>query len=475
MAISLPDTSLPKKGPGSLPTAANDLDIQQTHQHHSLASNSEDDLSISEATFVSEAIDSLSISKQQIVDGIVGLYVEQIDDWTTRLASYVKGATGTIETGHGSHKSQDLSYVPAGSTSCPSQKRKRQVGDGRDEDREDDDSDSRGKKPKPDNDAKDGNCAPLACPCYKFDRWPCELRSCKGPEWPMVVRVKYGATRTLFVQSSCLHNKREHVYRCHSVPKYICIRCQRDLKTAALLQDHAQEAQSCEQQTPRFTYQAGQVLESNLRNRQGLNKLDRLEKWRKAYKMIFDVEDSHIPDPRMGFGDKSTPESLGDFLRRGMPGQIRRLATAEVDRLFVPQAEACQALMVKLIVGLERPPGQRFRACMNKPPTTRGRCIRTISGVPPAGVPISSPFSPSQGPSGFSLPSSGHENTPMSSDGQPGSSRVDSAQSRILRPHQHRPSRETHERGREVLFDRAHECPKPSGLGNTIARDLLNL
>ncbi|CRK19854.1 hypothetical protein BN1708_000504 [Verticillium longisporum] len=325
MAISLPDTSLPKKGPGSLPTAASDLDIQRTHQHHSLASNSEDDLSISEATFVSEAIDSLSIRKQQIVDGIVGLYVEQIDDWTARLASYVKGATGTIETGHGSHKSQDLSYVPAGSTSCPSQKRKRQEGDGRDEDREDDDSDSRGKKPKPDNDTKDGNCAPLACPYYKFDRWPCELRSCKGPGWPTVVRVK------------------EHVYRCHSVPKYICIRCQRDLKTAAMLQDHAQEAQSCEQQTPRFTYQVGQVLESNLRNRQGLNKLDRLEKWRKVYKMIFDVEDSHIPDPRMGFGDKSTPESLGDFLRRGMPGQIRRLATAEVDRLFVPQAEACQA------------------------------------------------------------------------------------------------------------------------------------
>ncbi|KAG7136974.1 hypothetical protein HYQ45_005569 [Verticillium longisporum] len=105
---------------------------------------------------------------------------------------------------------------------------------------------------------------------------------------------------------------KEHVYRCHSVPKYICIRCQRDLKTAALLQDHAQEAQSCEQQTPRFTYQVGQVLESNLRNRQGLNKLDRLEKWRKAYKMIFDVEDSHIPDPRMGFGDKTERRTKED-------------------------------------------------------------------------------------------------------------------------------------------------------------------
>ncbi|CRK19873.1 hypothetical protein BN1708_000514, partial [Verticillium longisporum] len=95
--------------------------------------------------------------------------------------------------------------------------------------------------------------------------------------------------------------------------------------------------------------QVAKVLEANLRKKEGLHKLDRLEKWRKVYKMIFDVEDNHIPDPRMGVGDKSTPESLGDYLRRVMPGQIRRLATAEVDRIFGPQAEACQALMVNLI------------------------------------------------------------------------------------------------------------------------------
>ncbi|KAG7108479.1 hypothetical protein HYQ45_018097 [Verticillium longisporum] len=54
---------------------------------------------------------------------------------------------------------------------------------------------------------------------------------------------------------------------------------------------------------------------TNLRKKEGLHKLDRLEKWRKVYKMIFDVEDNHIPDPRMGVGDKRGVRVLAAVFR----------------------------------------------------------------------------------------------------------------------------------------------------------------
>ncbi|EEY19842.1 predicted protein [Verticillium alfalfae VaMs.102] len=313
---------------GPLQTAASTSEfyIDESHQQHFLASN-EDDLSVSETTSVSEAVDSLSIRKQQIVDSIVRLYVEQIDVWTERLVSYAKGATGTTETGNGSNGFWDLEMkiarMETATAKANPQRRSRATMVTQDP------------------------FARLGCPYHKFDPWFYDNETCRSPGWKDVAKVKWSGTS----QS----------------------RSQITLKKPKLVKGEFPYGRARLKTTTYPTLLSGILLQ---------------DPCRAAVVNIL---------PGIGFDNNAGPESLEDYLRRVIPGQIRRMATTK-----------------------------RVRACMTRASTTRTRDLGISMDERPPPAPANVSLHASQGPSESSLQSSGQEQTPTSSRYPAGSGRSSS-------------------------------------------------
>ncbi|GKT49699.1 uncharacterized protein ColSpa_09880 [Colletotrichum spaethianum] len=128
----------------------------------------------------------------------------------------------------------------------------------------------------------------------------------------------------------------EHIYRKHSLPKYLCPRCSQPFETQADLQAHARSADACEVREPEVLDGLTQDQEKRLRSRKKTSAKDltEAEKWTQVYSILFpDVREREIPSPYYNAEDADT--SLGgyeDYLRRELPPLVRRQLEKEVER-----------------------------------------------------------------------------------------------------------------------------------------------
>lgn len=128
----------------------------------------------------------------------------------------------------------------------------------------------------------------FACPYYKNNPGKFRhKRTCCGPGWPTVHRVK------------------EHLYRCHTIGKHTCSRCLKRCKNAAELLAHQRAAIPCETRTDAFP--EGTMLpcqEESLRVKKRVPPNTREEdRWNEMYMVLFPNTDAGaLPTPCKCFG-----------------------------------------------------------------------------------------------------------------------------------------------------------------------------
>lgn len=118
----------------------------------------------------------------------------------------------------------------------------------------------------------------FACPFYKHDP-NCyrNRRTCPGPGWPTVHRMK------------------EHLYRSHAQPIF-CNRCYLMFDSDNELSKH-QRAEPCPVSAPQPIDGIGRETLKSLRKRTTANRLEE-DKWRDTYQLLFpDVAPADIPSP----------------------------------------------------------------------------------------------------------------------------------------------------------------------------------
>lgn len=115
----------------------------------------------------------------------------------------------------------------------------------------------------------------FACPYYKNNPGKFrQKRTCCGPGWPTVHRVK------------------EHLYRCHTIGKHTCSRCLTKCKSAAELLAHQRAEVSCE--TRKDAFLEGTMLPSQeealrVKKRVPPNTSEE-QRWNEVYMVVFPEE-----------------------------------------------------------------------------------------------------------------------------------------------------------------------------------------
>jgi hypothetical protein len=147
---------------------------------------------------------------------------------------------------------------------------------------EDDDEDSSGKRRRGSTTTTDESetGARFACPFYKHDpdRYRTR-RTCPGPGWPTVHRMK------------------EHLYRSHPQPIF-CPICYATFKSDKDQSSHVR-LQQCERSLPQQIEGIDRETVWTLRKRTTALRLEE-DKWRDVYQILFpDVSDAEIPSPCM--------------------------------------------------------------------------------------------------------------------------------------------------------------------------------
>lgn len=123
----------------------------------------------------------------------------------------------------------------------------------------------------------------FACPYYKSNPGKFRhKRTCCGPGWPTVHRVK------------------EHLYRCHTIGKHTCSRCLNKYKSAAELLAHQRAAVSCETRTDAFsegTMFPSQEEALRVKKRVPPNTTEE-QRWNEVYMVVFPEEQADaLPTP----------------------------------------------------------------------------------------------------------------------------------------------------------------------------------
>ncbi|GAB1318649.1 metalloendopeptidase [Madurella fahalii] len=186
----------------------------------------------------------------------------------------------------------------------------------------------------------------FACPYYKrnpkrYSKWT----SCPGPGWDEVHRVK------------------AHLYRRHALPLQ-CPRCWEPFRADCAFREHLQQDPPCTVQTDQkfldgFTKEQEKMLRSRKKVRPGMTEA---EKWREVYKILFPDDDFNtMPSPYYENvdGDGKALDAVGGmedytvFLRREMPGLVRR----ELEMMFQNELreveESLRPRIEQMIVGLQ--------------------------------------------------------------------------------------------------------------------------
>jgi hypothetical protein len=144
----------------------------------------------------------------------------------------------------------------------------------------------------------------FACPFYKRNpgrnqRW----RSCAGPGWDSIHRLKYDFTFWKFFLSrlnSCMINAyyyREHIYRRHQLP-ITCPRCGKPFENEHDMHKHSKDPIPCQVSEPEETEGYNKEQEKQLRGRKKPPNQTEEERWFEKYIILFPKDDhSSIPSP----------------------------------------------------------------------------------------------------------------------------------------------------------------------------------
>ncbi|KAK0614408.1 hypothetical protein B0T14DRAFT_570344 [Immersiella caudata] len=226
-----------------------------------------------------------------------------------------------------------------GAPTVHSSKRPRD-GDGRSDPDPSDSEDERSGEPKRTKltPGSDSQRRRLACPYNRRDPHKHNKhRSCNGPGWSTVHRVK------------------EHIYRTHALPTH-CARCGEEFQNEAELTGHQRLAQGCEvrdvEQAEGFTKDQEKALRKRTK---GLESEE--EKWKETYRILFsdDPEDT-IPTPYYDDGDTSWESRRDDefdryerYLRRELPRAVRTRLEEAVASFSDPFVRQLRSQLVDIV------------------------------------------------------------------------------------------------------------------------------
>lgn len=141
----------------------------------------------------------------------------------------------------------------------------------------------------------------FACPFLKHNpRKYSQIRSCSASGWKAIFRLKlvsHGHTQDI---SATMANAfvREHLYRCHRLPSFQCIRCRMTFKSSEKLLQHSQADIACNvvrdgSGQEGINHEQLMKLKSRKRSRDASTEHD---KWIHMYKILF-PGDHIIPSP----------------------------------------------------------------------------------------------------------------------------------------------------------------------------------
>ncbi|KAL2160793.1 hypothetical protein VTH06DRAFT_990 [Thermothelomyces fergusii] len=169
----------------------------------------------------------------------------------------------------------------------------------------------------------------FACPFAKHDPDKYQsIKTCCGPGWDKVHRVK------------------EHVYRSHSL-RNSCLRCFAHFDSAKLLQEHLQTDEVCKvRERPPHTITEEQEEQLRVRAKSGCAEE---KKWTEMYRIIF-PEDKNIPSPYYDSGanyssrrDRLHPEDL-ELACEILCERILSLVQPEIEKCVNAQFEKVQRM-----------------------------------------------------------------------------------------------------------------------------------
>ncbi|KAG6367456.1 hypothetical protein INS49_001646 [Diaporthe citri] len=225
-----------------------------------------------------------------------------------------------------------------GTTDGPNQKRRKGCYKGRrGPDDEDSDGEERVPPPSQGYDAVDNEIVEFACPFLKHNpRKYGQIRSCSASGWKAIFRLK------------------EHLYRCHRLPSFQCIRCRMIFKSSEKLLQHSQADIACnvvrdDSTQEGISNEQLMKLKSRKRSREASSEHDR---WIHVYKILF-PDDYLIPSPyfqrgNSGKGQESLLTALREHVSRELPRLIRPRLEESVD------ATIREALGPDMLEGLVR-------------------------------------------------------------------------------------------------------------------------
>ncbi|PSR97611.1 hypothetical protein BD289DRAFT_425290 [Coniella lustricola] len=151
----------------------------------------------------------------------------------------------------------------------------------------------------------------FACPYYKNNPGKFrQKRTCCGPGWPTVHRVK------------------EHLYRCHTIGKHTCSRCMKRCKSAAELLAHQRADVPCETRSDAFpegTMMPSQEEVLRVKKRVPPNTTEE-QRWNEVYMVLFpDATPESLPTPFYeddAAEPRPTADSLSSKLNNDSPDGI---------------------------------------------------------------------------------------------------------------------------------------------------------
>lgn len=233
-----------------------------------------------------------------LIDRTISWMITWID---SRLSVLAFQAHGTCE---GSPRGSSLPQTETcGTTDGLNQKRRRgYCKDGRGPDDEGSDGEERVPPPSQGSDAVENEeIVEFACPFLKHNpRKFGQIRSCSASGWKAIYRLKLvSPSRTrdisLATANACI---REHLYRCHRLPSFQCIRCRMAFKSSEKLLQHSQADIACdvvrdESGQEGISHEQLMKLKSRKRSREASSEHDR---WINMYKILF-PDDYLIPSP----------------------------------------------------------------------------------------------------------------------------------------------------------------------------------
>ncbi|KAI1459618.1 hypothetical protein F4805DRAFT_419639 [Annulohypoxylon moriforme] len=263
----------------------------------------------------------------------------------------VNGSSGSLDNTIGS---------TSGSSNAPDHsmgaERKRVSKERDDEDR---DEDRPGKRTRVIGD-KNTCSRKLACPYFKKDPEHFQLaRSCSGPGWDTVHRIK------------------EHLDRKHALPPS-CVRCYTAFKTDADRDAHMRSQDQCEvKERPARTHGFDPSQRDQLKSRpKGYKQMSEAQKWCHVYMILFPetaIED--IPSPYYEFrslrdsGHPADPMvEYESFLRREMPDRVRHQLELRIEDVLNPIEETLRGQIVDIVRDVQLELFQSFRASIGTAP-----------------------------------------------------------------------------------------------------------